>query len=170
MHLSCIRIEEIYITRDNYETRGITVTDKGNVLVVLSTGEKSRIVEITTSGQQIRTIQRDPMGRQLKYLFNPQCIAIDNNGLIIISDYYNSVLHVLDKDDMFIQYMITQEQGCDRPIGLDLDNHGRLFERTIFVREYENDPHVMKREAFLVITVTSNVEKKYKNISVSSPS
>ncbi|KAJ8310986.1 hypothetical protein KUTeg_011431 [Tegillarca granosa] len=39
----------------------------------------------------------------------------------------NSVVHVLDRDGKFIQYLITPEQGCDRPIGLDLDNHGRLW-------------------------------------------
>ncbi|KAJ8311002.1 hypothetical protein KUTeg_011447 [Tegillarca granosa] len=80
-----IRIEEIYTAGDNYETRGITVTNTGNVLVVLSRLEKSRIVEITTSGQQIRTIQHDAVIN--KQLFDqPRLICTNINGDIIVTD------------------------------------------------------------------------------------
>ncbi|KAJ8311004.1 hypothetical protein KUTeg_011449 [Tegillarca granosa] len=66
-------------------------------------------------------------GRQLKQSFYPQYIVTDKQGGMFINDYNNSVVHVLDSDGKFIQYLITPEQGCDRPIGLDLDNHGRLW-------------------------------------------
>ncbi|KAJ8310994.1 hypothetical protein KUTeg_011439 [Tegillarca granosa] len=165
------RITDIYTARDNYITRGITVTDTGNVLVVLYKYKDGMIVDITTNGQHIRIIQHDPVDniqlfdqpkqictningeilvtddakvvavnkqgqkrliypegwKQLKNIFDPEYIVTDKHGHIIISDFDNSVVHVLDSDGKFIQYLITPEQGCDRPIGLDLDNHGRLW-------------------------------------------
>lgn len=163
---------DIYTAAGGYDTRGITVTDTGNVLVALYKFYDSKIVEITTTGQHIRTIQHDTVdnkplfnnpwfictningdivvidygynivvinqqgqkrftykaeGRQLQKSFNPDYIVTDKQGHIIISDISNSVLHVLDKDGKFLQYLITPEHECYRPGGLALDNHGRLW-------------------------------------------
>ncbi|KAJ8311001.1 hypothetical protein KUTeg_011446 [Tegillarca granosa] len=166
-----ISIKDIYTARDNYETRGITATDTGNILVVLHNYKDSKILEITTSGQYIRTLLHnladiiqlfeDPRfictnindgiivtdkgkvvavnkqgqrrfiyhtgWRQHKKSFIPHYLVTDKHGHIIISDFDNSVLHVLDRDGKFTQYLMTPEQGCDLPVGLDLDNHGRLW-------------------------------------------
>ncbi|KAJ8311005.1 hypothetical protein KUTeg_011450 [Tegillarca granosa] len=163
------RITGIYTAQDNYLTRGITVTDTGNVLVVLYKYKDSKIVEITTSGQHIRTIQHDPVdnkqlfghprfictnincdiivtdddkvvvvnepgqkrfiyqpeGTQLIHSFSPQYTVTDKHGHIIISDYWNCLIHVLDIDGKFIQYLIKPEYCL--PYGMDLDNHGRLW-------------------------------------------
>ncbi|KAJ8310988.1 hypothetical protein KUTeg_011433 [Tegillarca granosa] len=149
-------ITDIYTEQYKYMARGITVTVTGNVLVVLYNSRDCKIVEIKTSGKHIRTIH-DPVnnkqlckfphyekivvlnkqgqrrfkyqaeGRQLKESFSPQYVVTDTQGHIIISDYYNSVVHVLDKNGKFIQYLISPEHGCHWPVGLDFDNHGRLW-------------------------------------------
>ncbi|KAJ8311009.1 hypothetical protein KUTeg_011454 [Tegillarca granosa] len=158
------RITEIYTARDDCETRGITVTDTGNVLVVLYKYDDSKIVEITTSGQHIRTIQHDPVDN--KQLFDqPLFVCTNINGDIIVTDgdkvvvvnepgqerfIYEAnwslleelfcpeytltdklghiiIIHVLDRDGKFIKYLMKPDHGCDRPIGLGLDNHGRLW-------------------------------------------
>ncbi|KAJ8299302.1 hypothetical protein KUTeg_023362 [Tegillarca granosa] len=162
---------DLYTAADNYQTQGITVTDTGNVLVVLYKNMNSRIVEITTSGQHIRTIQHDTMDnkllfdypyficsskngdiivgeytkvvvitqqgqkrfiykgekRKMKTSFVPSDVVTDKHGHIIISDYYNSVLHVLDSDGKFVQYLMTPEHRCDKLEGLDIDSSGRLW-------------------------------------------
>ncbi|KAJ8311010.1 hypothetical protein KUTeg_011455 [Tegillarca granosa] len=87
------------------EPRLICTNINGDIIVT----ENAKVVAVS-HGQQKRFVYHAE-GRQLKYLFNSQCIVIDKHGLIIISDYYNSVVHVLDKDGKFIQFMVTQEQG-----------------------------------------------------------
>ncbi|KAJ8310985.1 hypothetical protein KUTeg_011430 [Tegillarca granosa] len=79
------RITHIYKTRDGYVTKGITVTDTGNVLVILFKNKGSKIVEITTSGQHIKTIQHDPIDN--KQLFDqPRFVCVNLNGDIIVTD------------------------------------------------------------------------------------
>ncbi|KAJ8310987.1 hypothetical protein KUTeg_011432 [Tegillarca granosa] len=102
------------------QPRLICTNINGDIIVT----ENAKAVAVTQRGHKRFVYHAE--GTQLKYLFNPECIVIDKHGLIIISDYYNSLVHVLEKDGKFIQYMITQEQGCGRQIGLDLDDHGRL--------------------------------------------
>ncbi|KAJ8310990.1 hypothetical protein KUTeg_011435 [Tegillarca granosa] len=93
----------------------------GDIIVT----DDDKVVAVNKEGT-IRFIYQAE-GRQLKQSFYPQYIVTDKQGRMFINDYQNSVIHVLDSDGKFIQYLITPEQGCDRPIGLDLDNHGRLW-------------------------------------------
>ncbi|KAJ8316040.1 hypothetical protein KUTeg_006054 [Tegillarca granosa] len=161
---------DIYTAAD--ETRGITVTDTGNVLVGLYRRNDSKLVEITTSGKHIRTIQYDTLDnkqlfvdprfictningdiivsdnrgkvvavnssgtkrfiydgkeRKLQKSFDPWYVVTDKYGNIMIADYHNSVVHVLNQDGKFIKYLITREHGCNKPIGMAIDFSDRLW-------------------------------------------
>ncbi|KAJ8316249.1 hypothetical protein KUTeg_006263 [Tegillarca granosa] len=163
---------DIYTAADDYETRGITVTDTGHVLVGLCCYIYSKLVEITTSGEHIRTIQHDTVDnkllfdsprfictningdiivsdnrdkvvavnksgtkrfiydgkeRKLQKSFDPWYVVTDKYGNIMIADYHNSVVHVLNQDGKFIKYLITREHGCNKPIGMAIDFSDRLW-------------------------------------------
>ncbi|KAJ8316043.1 hypothetical protein KUTeg_006057 [Tegillarca granosa] len=152
---------DIYTAVD--ETRGITATDTGNVLVGLYRRNASKLVEITTSGKHIRTIQHDTSDnkqlfvdprfictningnirlsdnrgkvvavnksgtkrfiydgkeRKLQKPFDPWNVVTDKYGNIMIADYNNSAVQVLNQDGKFIKYLITHEQGCNYPLAL----------------------------------------------------
>ncbi|KAJ8316248.1 hypothetical protein KUTeg_006262 [Tegillarca granosa] len=84
---------DIYTAADDYETRGITVTDTGHVLVGLCCYIYSKLVEITTSGEHIRTIQHDTVDKKL--LFDSlRFICTNINGDIIVSDNRDKVVAV----------------------------------------------------------------------------
>ncbi|KAJ8316048.1 hypothetical protein KUTeg_006062 [Tegillarca granosa] len=163
---------DIYTITDGYKTRGINVTDTGNVLVELNRGNDSKLVEITNSGQHIRTIQHDTLDnkqlfvnprfictningdiivsdnkdkvvavnksgtkrfiydgkeRKLQESFDPWYVVTDKYGNIMIADYNNSVVHVLNQDGKFMKYLITHEHGCNKPVGMAIDTSDRLW-------------------------------------------
>ncbi|KAJ8311007.1 hypothetical protein KUTeg_011452 [Tegillarca granosa] len=94
--------------------RGISlVTSDGKVMQNINTNLDVFDATVSTSGDLFVTE-------------NGECLVTDKYGHIIISDMENSVVHVLDRDGKFIQYLITPQHGCDKPDGLDLDNHGRF--------------------------------------------
>ncbi|KAJ8321382.1 hypothetical protein KUTeg_001064 [Tegillarca granosa] len=163
---------DIYTAAEGYYTQGITVTDTGNVLVVLYNYSDVKLVEITTSGQHIRTTQYDTVDntqlfvnprfictningdiivsdnrdkvvavnksgtkrfiydgkeRKLQKSFDPWNVVTDKYGNIMIADYNNSAVHVLNQDGKFIKYLITREHGCNKPFGMDIDTSDRLW-------------------------------------------
>ncbi|KAJ8313628.1 hypothetical protein KUTeg_008189 [Tegillarca granosa] len=66
--------------------------------------------------------------RNLKNLWSPQYVVTSRYGHIIISDHRNSVLHMLDKDGNFIEFLFTLDHGCCHPTGLAIDILGRLWD------------------------------------------
>lgn len=86
--------KDIYKAEPGHEPRGITVTNTGNILVVLYGSKGSKVVEITLKGELIRTIQYDSWDN--KVLFDrPRFICTNINGDILVADYYKVV--VVDK-------------------------------------------------------------------------
>ncbi|KAJ8311003.1 hypothetical protein KUTeg_011448 [Tegillarca granosa] len=170
-------------------TRGIAITDTGNVLVVLYEYKDGMIVEITTNGKHFRTIQQDIVdniictningdkskvvvvnkqgqrrfiyqaeGRKLKSVFKPQYVVTDKHGHIIISDFYNSVINVLDIDGKFIQFLTTPEQGCDRPVGFDLVNRANI-DLVYSVLQIHSQPlriNISPKEAIYITGITTD--------------
>lgn len=59
--------------------------------------------------------------------FNPWYTTTDHKSHILISDYWNSLIHLLDKDGNFLQFIITDQHGIQKPWGLSIDMLGRLW-------------------------------------------
>lgn len=49
----------------------------------------------------------------------------DSAGQVIVADYKNNCLHVLDEGGKFLR--LVDNKGLDRPTGLSLDKEGRLW-------------------------------------------
>ncbi|KAJ8311055.1 hypothetical protein KUTeg_001013 [Tegillarca granosa] len=64
----------------------------------------------------------DAKNENLTKPFHPRFIATDKLGQIFISDYENSVVHLLDKDGVFLEFLISDKNGCSEPFGLSIDS------------------------------------------------
>ena len=54
--------------------------------------------------------------------FCPVDLCTDNAGRVLITDYSNRLVHILDKDGRFLLYLLTQEHGLRDPVSIDVDS------------------------------------------------
>ncbi|KAJ8318906.1 hypothetical protein KUTeg_003997 [Tegillarca granosa] len=92
---------------------------------IIVSDDRNKVVAVSESGTK-RFIY-DGKERKLQNSFNPRYVVTDKYGNILIADYYNSAVHVLDQDGKFIKYLITGEHGCDKPFGMDINSSDRLW-------------------------------------------
>ena len=59
--------------------------------------------------------------------FCPIDLCTDNAGHVLITDFYNNRVHILDKDGRFLQYLLAREQGLEWPISIDVDSDGNTW-------------------------------------------
>ena len=59
--------------------------------------------------------------------FTPRGLCTDNNGRVLITDYCNHRVHILDKNGQFLLYLLTKEQGLREPYCIDMDNEGNAW-------------------------------------------
>lgn len=61
----------------------------------------------------------------IKKTFIPKQIASDSIGQVIVADYKNDCLHIMDQNGQFMR--LVDNKGLERPTGLSLDKEGRLW-------------------------------------------
>ncbi|KAJ8299649.1 hypothetical protein KUTeg_023709 [Tegillarca granosa] len=59
--------------------------------------------------------------------FNPQCTVTDKLSHILVSDYDNSTVHLLDKSGNFIQFIKPQTGTFSHPEGMCIDKRNKLW-------------------------------------------
>ena len=59
--------------------------------------------------------------------FYPVEVCTDEMGHILIADYYNHRLHMLDREGCFIQYVLTEQQGLKWPVTIDVNREGYVW-------------------------------------------
>ena len=59
--------------------------------------------------------------------FIPLGLCSDNAGRVLITDHFNHTVHILDRDGMFLQLLLTREQGLRRPQSIDVDSEGNAW-------------------------------------------
>ncbi|XP_062618801.1 uncharacterized protein LOC134280414 [Saccostrea cucullata] len=57
--------------------------------------------------------------------FSPRKLVTDSMDQIIVADYYNDCLHILDQNGQFLR--CVDNCGLDKPSGLSVDSEGRLW-------------------------------------------
>ena len=73
--------------------------------------------------------------RQLRYEYtgqghkplNPVAVCSDQMGFVLITDYCNKRVEILDQKGQFIRYILTSEHGLDKPITIDVDGDGYVW-------------------------------------------
>ncbi|XP_078318960.1 uncharacterized protein LOC144620862 [Crassostrea virginica] len=59
--------------------------------------------------------------------FTPRDICCDSVGHILIADFSNRLIHMLDEDGRFIRYLLTKEDDLSYPHGICVDAGNRLW-------------------------------------------
>ncbi|XP_063412080.1 uncharacterized protein LOC134694903 [Mytilus trossulus] len=102
-------------------------TDSKNVLYVADWIEEDntgRIVAVDTNGRLKFTYNGNP---DLK-AFSPHGIAITTSDNIILSDFKNNALHVLNsRGEVLGLHFVDKEYEIQRPVSLCIDNEGYLL-------------------------------------------
>ena len=80
-------------------------------------------------------------GRGDRKYFSPCGLCTDNTGHLLITDnnMYNNIVHILNRNGVFIQYLLTREQGLKTPWSVDVDGEGNAW-----VGESNGDVKVVK--------------------------
>ena len=59
--------------------------------------------------------------------FDPYGICTDIAGNILITDYFNDRVYILDKDGQFLQFLLTKKEKLSSPYSIDVDNEGNAW-------------------------------------------
>ena len=59
--------------------------------------------------------------------FTPMGICTDQMGHVLITDFDNHCVHILDQEGHFIQYILTSQHGLHKPNTIDVDKEGHVW-------------------------------------------
>ena len=59
--------------------------------------------------------------------FTPMEMCTDQMGHVLITDYRNHRVHILDQEGRFIRYILTSQQGLYGPVSIDVDKEGYVW-------------------------------------------
>ncbi|XP_021373488.1 uncharacterized protein LOC110463309 [Mizuhopecten yessoensis] len=119
----------------------LSVTSSGTVCVT-DRGKDGAVVFVTSDGH-VKSSYRGEGGEQnggQKERFEPWGLCVDQHDNIFISDRFNDVIHVLNENGVFQKFLLTEDDGIRRPLGIAVDNAGHIWvgneDGSIHVFEY----------------------------------
>lgn len=98
---------------------GVSENINGDVCVVNNTSITTGHLVILTSEGQLKSTYN---GQQLKYEFYPVYVKCDTVGNILVNDFHNKNVHMLNSQCQFVRYVLTENKLSDRPWTLAVDN------------------------------------------------
>ncbi|KAJ8303796.1 hypothetical protein KUTeg_018719 [Tegillarca granosa] len=111
---------------------GVSENINGDMCIVNRTSVTTgHLIILDNSGQLKLTYN----GQQLDKEFLPIYVKCDTVGNVLVNDYYNQKVHMLNSQYQFVRFVITENMLSDRPSSLAVDNktggrergsHGRL--------------------------------------------
>jgi hypothetical protein len=99
------------------------VVENNNGDVCASDRNADTVVVVNKSGRVRFRYDGTPARR--KKSFDPKHIVTDSMSQIIVADYNNACLHILDQNGQFLR--CVDNCGLVNPVGLSVDNEGRLW-------------------------------------------
>ena len=66
-------------------------------------------------------------GQSDKGSFYPRGLCTDNAGHVLLTDWSNNRVHILDKEGKFLQYLLTGQKGLLEPYDIDVDSEGNAW-------------------------------------------
>ncbi|XP_056001475.1 uncharacterized protein LOC125654776 [Ostrea edulis] len=107
----------------NGGTHALSVVENNNEDICASDGNAKAVVVVDKSGRVRFRYYGTPARR--KKSFNPVHIVTDSMSQIIVADFNNDCLHILDQNGQFLR--CVDNCGLDNPYGLSVDSEGRLW-------------------------------------------
>lgn len=111
---------------ENLYTRPICVSENVNQDICVSDCTKCSVIVVDRTGI-FRFAYEGGFIQNYDRSFGPAELDTDKDGNILISDYGNSLVHLLDIDGRFLQYILTAKDGISKPRGLKVDDDERLW-------------------------------------------
>ena len=59
--------------------------------------------------------------------FKPYGLCIDSAGRVLITDFYDYRVHILDRDGRFLRYLMNWKDGLALPVSIDVDGEGHAW-------------------------------------------
>ena len=107
------------------------MSENNNGDICVSDGNADTMVVVDKKGRVRFLYDGSPARREKP--FNPRDIVTDVLSQIIVLDYNNNCLHILDQNGQFLR--CVEDCALDKPYGLSVDSEGRLWVGLIYTRE-----------------------------------
>ena len=104
----------------------VCVSELNDVIVVdvcVSDANADTVIVVDKTGR-VR-FRYDGTPARTKKSFAPRYIVTDALSQIIVSDYNNNCLHILDQNGQFLR--CVDDCGLEEPVGLSVTSEGRLW-------------------------------------------
>nr|XP_022328625.1 uncharacterized protein LOC111127649 [Crassostrea virginica]XP_022328626.1 uncharacterized protein LOC111127649 [Crassostrea virginica] len=116
-------ISDITISPHDPHRLGL-IGDEGICFSDYGKNNKRQLVVMDNDGNGLNIYS----GRQeLENPFYPLGTQVDQYGNIIVADWNNDCVHLLDTGGQFSQYLVDKDNGLERPCALGLDGDGQLW-------------------------------------------
>nr|XP_022293307.1 uncharacterized protein LOC111103949 isoform X1 [Crassostrea virginica] len=99
------------------------MTENKNGDVCVSDVNGNNVVAVDRTGHIQFTYDGKPSGKNNS--FGPRCLVTDSLSHLIVADFNNDCLHILDQNGHFLRCLDTF--GLENPNGLSVDSEGRLW-------------------------------------------
>jgi streptogramin lyase len=113
--------DERLIYKQGINTLFVVENNNGDVCV---SDQKAKTVVVVNKSGRVR-FRYDGTPARRKKSFDPKHIVTDSMSQIIVADYNNACLHILDQKGQFLR--CVDNCGLDNPRGLSVDSEGRLW-------------------------------------------
>lgn len=98
-----------------------------------------RITTLSTQGV-VKHYYRGPSEIALKKPFNPFGVVADKSGNVLVADWSNHAVHLLDLSGQFIGFLLSEKDGIRGPNAMALDKEGHLWvgdtKSTVWIYKY----------------------------------
>ncbi|XP_033743661.1 LOW QUALITY PROTEIN: uncharacterized protein LOC117329694 [Pecten maximus] len=109
-----------------YDPHRIAVDSRGNMFFSDYNSSRRDFVVMDSVGN-VKVIYNTPPDDPLDNPFYPLGVTRDRYGHVLVSDWNNDCIHLLDKDGNFVRYLLSSDDDVECPSALGIDREHRLW-------------------------------------------
>ena len=90
--------------------------------------KKRKFIVMAPTGQILKTYEGPlDINLTLDNTFYPLGVCLDRYGNLLVADWNNDCIHMLNKDGQFVRFLLTKEHGITCPNALAIDSEDQLW-------------------------------------------